>query len=501
MPNKPDSFKSVLAREPNLFRKMALINFSMDVMKDPDEAFCSYNIPGEIYLKWAEANDQNIIKQVSKETGADPAQLADKEKRTTEQQQALYEAASRASMARIKNYLNSNYCAAIEYLVKHGQPDVYNFLVDTLAGKDTLNEMPSAQRLNVPHAAILYFFATHEDIDPRKQACLTEEHKAMLMEDYIALDDFYKAHWEEINSPSSLLQAYLETIKPNQAEAQETLKHIALTRAELIEYPLDKVNSTIWGLSEQDTAEQIMFRAEKAGSSKEINILYSIDFDELGDDVKITKQLTAYDKRVYIAVSALFNAGNSIITLTQIHYAMGYTSRPRSSDLKNINDSITKMLGANIYISNEQEAAAYKYDKFVYKGSLLPYEQVEVIANGKLTESAIHIFREPPVITFAKQRKQITSIDVKLLQSPISKTDGNLQIDDYLIERISRAKNGKQPHRILYKTLYEKTNITEKKQKQRAADKIKQYLEHYQKCGMITRYTMEADGITVYFPQ
>ncbi len=279
-----------------------------------------------------------------------------------------------------------------------------------------------------------------------------------------------------------------------------TLPQIDTSRANSLDYPLDKVNSTVWGLMEKDTKGQIAIKAEKTNSKTPLNIFYSIDFDELGNDVKISKRLTPFDKRVYIAVSALYNAGEShIITLTQIYYAMGYTGRPGSNDIERISKSVMKMQRANIYISNEQEAATYKYDKFVYTGSLLPFEQMSAIANGKIVDSAMHLFREPPVMSFAKQRKQITTIKIELLQSPISKTDANLQIDDYLIERISRAKNGKQPRKILYSTIYEKAQIKGAKQQQRAKDKIKRYLNHYQKCGMITRYTEEKDGITVYF--
>lgn len=270
-------------------------------------------------------------------------------------------------------------------------------------------------------------------------------------------------------------------------------------RARDVEYPLDKVNAKIWNLLEKDTAGQIGLKAEKSGSKKSLTIYYSIDFDKLGEGITITKRLTSYDKRVYIAVSALFNAGNNIISLTQIYYAMGYTGKPGKTDLERINEAVTKMTGARIYVSNEQEATVYNYPKFKYDGSLLPIERTTVTVQGSLADAAIHIFREPPVISFAKQRKQITTVNVELLQSSISKTEGNLLIEDYLIERISRARIGGQPRRILYKTLYENARITTSKQRQRVPDKVRRYLEHYQKCGLISRFTMEDDGITVFF--
>ena len=293
----------------------------------------------------------------------------------------------------------------------------------------------------------------------------------------------------------------------DEAAAKEETPRAAITRAQTVEYPLDKPNQIIWNLLEKDTKGQVTFNMAKSGSRKQILTYYSINFDGLSD-IQITKRLLPFDKRVYIAVSALFNAGNNVITLSQIYYAMGYTGRPGTTDLEKINDAITKMTTARIYFDNQQEAESYKYRHFKYDGSLLPLERGTVIVNGQLADAAIKIFREPPLITFAKQRQQITTLDVKLLQSPISKTDANLSIEDYLIERISREKNRRGAHscRILFKTLYAHTGIpdkpktnTEKSAKKRAPDKIKKYLTYYQKQQFITRFTTEPDGITVYW--
>lgn len=279
--------------------------------------------------------------------------------------------------------------------------------------------------------------------------------------------------------------------------------HIDVTRAEIVEYPLDKPNSYIWNLLEKDTGGQIAltFNMLPKRPALQATAIYSINFDDLGDDLKITKRLTPFDKRVYIAASALFNAGNDVITLSQIYYAMGYTGKPSAYNLKKINDACSKMTGAKILFDNKPEAEALDgYPHFKYDGPLLPFERITAIANGQITEGAIKLFREPPLMSFAKQRQQVTTIDVKLLQSPVDKTDANLSIDDYLIERISKAKKSKgDSEKILYKTLYERANITTKKQKQRAPKKIEKYLEYYQQQKFIKKYTVKNDGIIVYF--
>ena len=321
---------------------------------------------------------------------------------------------------------------------------------------------------NIPETTILAF---NDIIDTMKDIhTLITESKSEL-QTAIHLDFWYMMQptiQSIVNNVTQLSRAQdgnklLESAKDFDAlVGMPSIPSTTIKRADTIEYPLDKINSKIWSLFD-DTNKKIAFAAEKRGSKKELNIYYSIDFEALGDEISITKKLLPFDKRVYIAISALFNAGNKIITLTQIYYAIGNTGRPSRLSLDKINNSITKMMGAKISVNNEQEASQYRYNKFVYDGALLPIERGSAIINGQLAESAIHIFREPPVISFAKQRSQITTLELKVFKSPISKTDLNLLIDDYLIERISKAKNGKGHHKILYKTIYEKAGITSKK--------------------------------------
>lgn len=269
-----------------------------------------------------------------------------------------------------------------------------------------------------------------------------------------------------------------------------------------IDYPLDKINANIWTLlKEADKTGQLTFAVEKRGSKKQADIIYSIDFEAL-EGVTITKKLTGYDKRVYIATGAVFNSGYDVMTVAQIYNAMGNTGRPNARDIKKINDSLTKMSAARIYLNNESEHKLYsKYERFIYDASLLPMERISAVVNGQTTDTAIHLFREPPLISFARGRKQITTVTRRLLESPISKTDANLLIDDYLIERIAFIKNskGKISNKLLYATIYDKCDIKEKMQRSRAKEKIAKYLTHYKECKFIKDFRAEADGIIIYY--
>lgn len=305
-----------------------------------------------------------------------------------------------------------------------------------------------------------------------------------------------KAQIQLTGQLSQTNKQYWEKLGEILGKPEKKLLSVTGKRPQKIDFPVDKVNAKVWKLLEAAPNGQIGIAAEKRDSSKPITILYAINFDALGDNVSITRQLTPFDRRVYLIVSALYNAGNGIISLSQIYRTMtGKNHSPSDHDIEKIADSIAKMAAARVYLNNEQEAKAYRYEKFTYSASLLPMERLDGVINGKTVEAAIHLFREPPLVSFARGRKQITTIERKLLETPVNKTDQNLLIEDYLIERIAHAKTGRQPSKILYETLYAETRINTKKQRQRAASKLGAILGHYVKCGFIKGYTDEGDGI------
>ena len=270
-----------------------------------------------------------------------------------------------------------------------------------------------------------------------------------------------------------------------------------------LSYPLDRPNAVIWDLIGEAatgaTNGQFKIDTSREGHENEALIYYGINFDEL-ENIKSKKRLTPFDKRVYIAVGALHNAGNEIISTNQIYaYMGGGKTNPSARDKEKINDSLTKMGFARIYLDNLIESKVYKgYTRFKYDAPLLPFERVSAYINGKLSNDAIRLFREPPLISFARQRKQITTIERRLLESPQSKTDENLRIEDYLIDRISHMKNQKKLSRkITYLKIYENCRITTKDQRRRAPGKIRNLLDFYIKCDWIKGFTESEDGITI----
>ncbi len=271
-----------------------------------------------------------------------------------------------------------------------------------------------------------------------------------------------------------------------------------------LDWPLDRPNSQVWDdISEipKNDYGQIMFATEGDGKP-EATVLYSIDFkqvEELG--VKITKQLTEFDKYVYIAVGSLFHK-TAEMSLGQIFVAMGNKGKPNATQRKKLNDSLTKLRAATIYIDSTPEknkATRYKYD-----GDLLPFERITATVNGAPTESAIHLLREPPMLEFARKRRQITTIPRQLLENGLKQTDENLRLQDYLLQLISHMKHprNKISRTITLATLHERLKINgtsdkHKKARQRLPEKVRGLLEHWKNTGWITSYTEAPDRFTI----
>jgi len=232
-----------------------------------------------------------------------------------------------------------------------------------------------------------------------------------------------------------------------------------------------------------------------------VTITYSIDFDALEDE-GIIPELTPFDHRVYEAISSLWShTGQEVFSLQDIHAAMGNSGKMSPTQRERLNNSLTKMSKAHIIIDNQEEASAYNYDHFTYDAMLLPMERLtKGYVDGQITSGLIHVFREPPVTTFARGKRQITTHSLKLLQTPLSKTNTNISIEDYLREQISWMKNPqgrKRSNRILTSSIFEAAGITRRDQRSRKLKDIRKVLDHYKACGWINGYKENKEGFTI----
>lgn len=473
------------------------ISFLMDMLRDPEEtllfATTSENPAIQQFAMRAYEKRMNaLIAKVAERTNADPAQVRDPKTRTKEQQSLLFEISAEEQMQRMDLFFNSNFHQALNAVMplegKYHHPG------------EMVNDL-------IRQNAVFYYFVKNPDIKPIGPAQLTAKQLDEIKSLFFKLNNYcYKVtNGGELDLPETYFADFIE------AEGGQ-LPHITAPTLEFVDYPIDKINRNVWDDLEnvpKNEHGQIAFAMEKKGSQKEATILYSIDFEELEkqDGLKLTKQLSAFDKRVYIAACAVFTHSGPYMSPGQIFTAMGGKGEPTGTQKNKINDSLTKMRAANVLLDNTFETPVNKkYPQFRYDSSLLPFERVSAYINNTFVESAIHLFREPPLMTFAKERKQITTISRKLLETPLNQTEDNLRIEDYLIERIALMKNPKNKipdkNKILFSTMYEKIKIDgkgekNKKARQRTPEKIRACLDYFVEQGYIKSYVMDKESVTI----
>jgi len=258
-------------------------------------------------------------------------------------------------------------------------------------------------------------------------------------------------------------------------------------KAEFIIYPLDKLNFNLWqGLE----SKKYNVSVEKQNSKEKINVYFTPKF--FGDP------MTAYDKRVYLAVCALYDAGNERITAGMIYRTMGGEGYPNQKKYENLKQSIEKMAVVRISVDNEQEAIKYKYRSFcVTNDYLLPCSSVEKIElKGGKSDYSIHIFEKPVLMRYAEEHKQITTYTPEQFKMPLSITEMNCALDDYFRYRIARASGNSV--KILLKTLFEYCNISDRRIKDKAKKRFDTFLKFYAEVKLIQGYTIQTDAKEEY---
>ena len=281
--------------------------------------------------------------------------------------------------------------------------------------------------------------------------------------------------------------------------------------------PIDKVsNKAFEGVlnSSEPIGVEVV---KKAKSRKPIYTLVSIDITEL-EGVKINgrRELTAFDREVHDAIITLYvEGGNTYITVNMIYQMMTGKrgAHCSSKQAQAISDAITKLMFSHAVIDASQEAQLRGLDKARYDSNLLNAKRLTVSANGQTTE-AIKILDTPILYDYAERRNQIGRFDVKLLDSPVNKTEENIVLDGYLRRRILSMKgSSKLSPTIKYETVYKQLEITAgsesslRNKKMKVRNTVKKLLDFYKKEGFIKGYVENAhkseknkiDSVTVRY--
>lgn len=320
--------------------------------------------------------------------------------------------------------------------------------------------------------------------------------------------DAYKEACDFIEDCIEHKRGMYESVAKQHAAENPTLAVRTVTPKEHLT-TTDKVTGTAFDI-ENDllyTKKLIAVGVERRGSKKEINTLLSISFDEIEKHgVQIdNKKLTPFDREVHDAITTLFvEGGNDVMSVEMIYRTM--IGKPKArvmpKQAEAISQSIAKMMRTLITIDASQEAAAYGFDSFKYRGNLLYAEMAIASINNNVID-ALHVIKEPALYTYANKTNKIGRVEMKLLDTPLNKNEETIVLQGYLYRRILAIKHG-QNKSIVYDTVYKQLDIQApsdgalRKKKADVRKKVKQLLDYWKKEKFIAGYVENTRGQEMY---
>lgn len=301
-----------------------------------------------------------------------------------------------------------------------------------------------------------------------------------------------------------------DNIKPsdidtNELNEGELIPTIMTRYPEVYITPKDKISNYLFDGKLSENLEGL--RTENVKSKKELTAVVSIDYDELnGVEIKGRREFNAYDREVHDSIISLYiDGGNEYITPQMIYRTMTGNPGAKLSDkqAEAISSSVTKCMFSKLTIDASREAAAWKMDKLKYEGNLIYAEKVMGMSKGEVLEW-IHIIKPPILYQYADSKNQIGRLDIKLLNTPINKTEEVITLQGYLYRRILAMNGTMLSRNIVYDAIYKAIDVTAKtdgalrKKKNKVRDQVREMLDYWTENNFISGHTENKKGSSIY---
>lgn len=514
-------------------RQLPLVQLRMDFLRDPEQASFKWEqASGGIYERWFRGNFDNLVAIVAKATGADPAQIADKDQRTPEQQKLLLEAAAKQQLARMDAFLKSAYMDAINTLEPmqgiYPDPGETDFYTDAEAFN------PDSEIVSVKEQAVLYFFAAHDELKPTGKQPLTEEQKNELKGIYTRLDAFYmeRTNGGEIDPEGiSILFAFIERENPTPETAESIAAKLPLVqgiRPTAHTMPNNALMNTLQQKPAINAGAFDMVVANAKGRRKEITAYTMIEFDPGETSIKITDaKLTEYERQVSDAIISLWITAKEenlppVFTPDMIFRAMPGGSDKASPQQKGaITKAIEKFRRLHIYVDATEEftkrgiipnGSKYVFDEYY----LNVRRHTGQIKNGGAIVQGYEILSQPVILTYSKLTKQLLTVSAKYLAIEkvkqgrasgelVTMTADRQAMTGYMLRRIAVMKHDRknkvqtQSNVILFDTLFAETGTTTTDRKQTMLNRnfCFDVLDYWKVSGFIKGYSKQKKGRSV----
>lgn len=456
----------------DLLHKISHVLLDVDLMKDVEDAISSRitdstseaarDMWHKILDRYERGHFASLVKEVADQTGADPAQIANKDTRTAEQQQALLEASARRQIARMDKFFESDYMKVVRALGE----------VDSIFEEPTDPDVIGAKE-----SFILYYFTTRPDIRPSEAGQFTQADKEALIAQYKRFEAFIVKYFDGVERANAArdgewtaaLEAFIADENP--ADAQEIIEHLTSVLPEKYVVPNNKLANTMTrGIID---IGRITLEESRRGAKKLVETTCILTYE--GDNVHLSgrQPFTEYDRNVYNAVSSLYVYGDQshVVTPAMVYRAMtGLTDseKPTAGQLAAVTRSLDKMrfIRARIDCTEELKARRITLNSKQINGGeidtyLLTADAIKVQAGGQ-TVRAYRIIKTPILYEYAAAVKQVLTLPASVLDvkeiseltvdgakkltigARLPNTESRILIKGYLIRRIEgmKGKNG-----------------------------------------------------------
>ena len=224
-----------------------------------------------------------------------------------------------------------------------------------------------------------------------------------------------------------------------------------------------------------------------------VELFVNVDFLQMKQQGSLIPQphrLNFYDREIHDAVVTLYEAGNTFISVKMILNALagGNVNRITERTREHIGDSVEKMRNTQIDIDSSHEANTFKVKDFQYSGILLPCRFVDGITlNNNIARQCIEILAPPPLMQYAKLRRQFSSVSIELL-NVLTARERHLLLKLYLLRELVWMKNSysKRNNTISLETIYSYLSLKipadkddERHQRKIVRDNIKKCLDFW----------------------
>lgn len=210
--------------------------------------------------------------------------------------------------------------------------------------------------------------------------------------------------------------------------------------------------------------------------------------------------LEPIDKAVLLALISERAAGNEIVSAQRLFETLG-GSNHLTEDVKEwLLNSVRKLSDTYVKVNmTELVTAIYKGKKATIEGNLIHANIITAEINKKVTDSAIQLVGDSPVMQVADVKNQIA----RLPKNALSKVRGSMNqiiLSWYLLERVAEivgshsSNRKKRVHKlqpvILFDTLCQKCGFVDldKYDLRRLRDNIRKILEHFKQINLILDY-------------